>query len=85
MSAGAFSDDTVAEASKKLVNIYIDCTAKGSNAELRKKYGLQYYPTVKFLDGDGKVIEDLKGRDAKAVAAQMNKIAEKHSSKDEKK
>lgn len=61
-------------ASAGLVPIYVDCSAKGSNAELQQKYGVRGYPTVLFLDPEGTPIEPLGAREAPKVKEQIDKI-----------
>ncbi|HYF00334.1 MAG TPA: hypothetical protein VEJ18_15540 [Planctomycetota bacterium] len=71
MSAGAFSDPAVVEASKALVCVYVDCDWGKKNRELSERYGVRGYPTVLFCDPSGKPVERLRSHDPKDVAAQM--------------
>lgn len=79
MSAGAFSDPAVVEASKGLVCVYVDCDWGRKNRDLSERYGVRGYPTVLFCDPSGRPIERLKSHDAKAVAAQMREIVARPS------
>ena len=81
MSAGAFSDDKVVEASKKLLCIFVDCDWGKKNKDVSDKYAVRGYPTVIFMDPDGKEIDRLKQRDAASVTAQIDDIAKKHPGK----
>ncbi len=63
------------EASKSIVNVFVDCDWGKKNSDLSKKYGVRGYPTVIFTDSKGEVIEPLGGRDSASVKAQIEKIA----------
>jgi len=63
----------VVEASKNLVNVFVDCDWGRKNTDLSKKYGVNGYPTVIFTDSKGKVIEPLGDRSPEAVLAQIQK------------
>ena len=67
------------EASKSLVNVFVDCDWGKKNTDLSKKYGVRGYPTVIFTDSKGTVIEPLAGRDPASVKAQIEKIAKANS------
>jgi thiol-disulfide isomerase/thioredoxin len=45
---------------KQFVNFKIDCE-KGEGPEIAKKYGVNAYPTMLFLDGEGKVVHKIVG------------------------
>ncbi len=79
MERGAFSDDSVVEASKKIMPVLVDCDWGNKNQDVSGKYGVRGYPTVIFTDPDGKEVERLKGRSAGAVAGQINNVAEKYA------
>ncbi|HLF92198.1 MAG TPA: hypothetical protein VJB14_01955 [Planctomycetota bacterium] len=81
MSAGAFSDDKVVEASKKLLPIFVDCDWGKKNNDVSTKYAVRGYPTVIFTDPDGKEIARLGKRDAASVASQIEDVAKKFEKK----
>ena len=67
------------EAAKDLVLVLVDCTKKGKNEGLKKKYGIRGYPTVVFCDPKGKAVGRLgRDRSSKAVAKEFKKFAQKH-------
>ena len=59
--------------------VFVDCDWGKKNEDLSTKYKVQGYPTVTFLDPEGKEVGELGGRDATTVAAQITEIAKKHS------
>lgn len=61
------------EASKNLVNVFVDCDWGKKNTDLSTKYAVRGYPTVIFTDSKGKVIEPLGDRSAEGVLAQIQK------------
>lgn len=65
------------EASKNLVNVFVDCDWGKKNTDLSTKYSVRGYPTVIFTDAKGKVIEPLGDRSAEAVLAQIEKNSKK--------
>lgn len=60
-----------------LVPIYVDCTAKGQNGELQKEYSVEGYPTVLYLDPQGKRIKEMGSREAGAVTGEISGVAKK--------
>jgi hypothetical protein len=79
LERGAFSDDSVVEASKKLMPVLVDCDWGKKNKDVSGKYGVRGYPTIIFTDPDGKEVERLHGRDAASVAGQINGVAKKYA------
>lgn len=61
------------EASKNLVNVFVDCDWGKKNTDLSTKYAVRGYPTVIFTDAKGKVIEPLGDRSPEGVLAQIQK------------
>ena len=57
--------------------IYVDCTEKGQNGDLQSKYGVKGYPTVLYVDSEGKQIKEMGSRDAGAVSGEINGVAKK--------
>ncbi|MBM4014865.1 MAG: hypothetical protein FJ293_07865 [Planctomycetes bacterium] len=66
------------EASKQLVNVFVDCNWGKKNTDLSGKYGVRGYPTVIFTDSKGDEIEKLGSRDPAAVKTQIEAIAKKY-------
>jgi len=81
LSAGAFSDDKVVEASKKLMCIFVDCDWGKKNNDISTKYAVRGYPTVIFTDPDGKETGKLGARDPAAVLSQIEEAAKKAEKK----
>jgi thiol:disulfide interchange protein len=65
----------VVEASKNLVNVFVDCDWGKKNTDLSKRYEVNGYPTVIFTDSKGKVIEPLGDRSAEGMLAQIQKLS----------
>jgi hypothetical protein len=74
LSAGAFSDPQVVEASRKLTCIFVDCAWGKKNVEFIQQYGVRNYPTVLFCEPDGRLLETLKHRDVAGVVAQIDAV-----------
>ena len=77
----------VEEASKKFELVFIDSpqdksvlseTAKAKNPELTKKYGIRGFPTLKYIDAEGKASDAPRARDLtpKAYAEKLAKELE---------
>ena len=65
------------EASKQLVNVFVDCDWGKKNTDLSGKYGVNGYPTVLFLDPSGKQFDSLEDRSPEGVLAQINAAAKR--------
>jgi hypothetical protein len=68
----------VAAAAGNVVPIYVDCTAKGSFPELQEKYKVKGYPTVLYVDAEGKQIRESGTREAGALVAEIGNVAKKY-------
>jgi thioredoxin-like negative regulator of GroEL len=79
LERGAFSDDSVVEASKKLMPVLVDCDWGKKNQDVAGKFGVRGYPTIIFTDSEGKEVERLHVRDAASVARQIDGVAEKYT------
>lgn len=72
-----FSDKRVAEASARLVNIYIDVD---KNYDALSVYKVRGIPAIFFLSPNGEVVERYSGdRSAASFVKQMTAIADKHT------
>jgi thiol:disulfide interchange protein len=61
MAANVFTDPAVGEYfNKNFVNLKIDME-KGEGVQLSQQYQVQYYPTLFFIDANGKIIKKLVG------------------------
>jgi hypothetical protein len=78
LSAGAFSDPAVIEASKKLVCVFVDCDWGKKNNDLSDKFKVRGYPTVAFCDPEGSQVGSLGSREPSAVAGQINDVVAKY-------
>jgi len=81
LSAGAFSDPAVMEASKKLMCVFVDCDWGKKNNDLSDKFNVRGYPTVVFCDPEGKQVASLGSREPSAVASQIAEVAKKYGGK----
>jgi thiol:disulfide interchange protein len=76
MKKYVFTDKRVSEASRRLVNIYIDVD---QNFDAIATYKVRGIPAVFFLSPTGEIISRYSGdRSASAFAKQMNAIADQH-------
>jgi len=69
----------VVNASKGLVNVFVDCNWGKKNTDLSTKYAVRGYPTVIFTDSKGELIEPLADRSPEGVKKQIETIAKKYS------
>ena len=61
MAANVFTDPSVAEFfNQNFINAKIDME-KGEGPELRNKYGVNAFPTLLFIDGDGNLVHSEEG------------------------
>ncbi len=54
-----FSDSRVADAAKSLVAVRVNAEKEGE--DVARKYDVQGYPTILFVDGSGKVVHRVDG------------------------
>jgi hypothetical protein len=66
----------VVEASRNVACIFVDCDWGRKNKELSAQYGVKYYPMVLMCDTTGKVIGELKHRDADKVANALKVLSD---------
>lgn len=70
----------MAQAATTLVPIYVDCTNSNPQSdELAKRYNVQGFPTVLFLDSNGTKVEELASRAAAGMRDQIARIVQAHS------
>lgn len=61
MAANVFTDAAVGDYfNKNFVNLKIDME-KGEGVQLSKQYQVQYFPTLFFIDANGKVVKQIVG------------------------
>jgi thiol:disulfide interchange protein len=77
LDAGAFSDEKVVKTARKIIPVFLHASATGG-MEYRKQYGVTGSPTVMFVGGDEKKIEDLKSREADGMVKQIEEVAKKY-------
>ena len=68
LSAGAFSDEQVIEASKQVVCVYIDLEWGRKHMDLGEHYRVQAFPTVIYTDHEGAEIGRMSTFDAGVIA-----------------
>ncbi|MSR47894.1 MAG: hypothetical protein EXS13_12675 [Planctomycetes bacterium] len=66
------------EASKSIINVFVDCDWGKKNADLSAKFGVRGYPTVIFVDSKGNQIEELGDRSPEGAKKQIEAIAKKY-------
>jgi thioredoxin-related protein len=59
----------------------VDCDWGKKNNDISTKYGVRGYPTVIFVDPEGKEVDRVKKRDAASIIAQIEDVAKSHSKK----
>jgi hypothetical protein len=67
----------VVAAARKIVPILVDCSEKGSQQELRDRYGVRGFPSVVYVDPEGKKLKDMGGREPKAIITDVDGLAAK--------
>lgn len=61
LARDVFTDNDVADYfNEHFVSLKVDCE-KGEGPELRKQFGVSSYPTLLFIDGEGKVVNKILG------------------------
>jgi len=68
----------VVAATQLIVPILVDCSERGQNEELQKKYNVQGYPTVLYVDPQGEKIREMGSRDAGPIVKEIEGLAKKH-------
>ena len=81
LSAGAFSDAGVVEASKRFVCLFVDCAWGKKNVEMSSRFRVTTYPTVVCCDSEGNVVGTLDVADAPSVARVLNRVADRFGPK----
>lgn len=62
MSAHTFKDENVAKLfNSKFINLKIEMEKNPIGPELSRKYSIRAYPSLLFIDGDGKVVKYVVG------------------------
>ena len=77
MERGAFSEAKVVAASKGVVCILVDCNWGKANTDLSTKYKIRGYPTILFVDKNGKVVQRASRR-PEELASQFAKHAKSY-------
>ena len=67
----------MAAAAGTVVPIYVDCTSSESFSDLKSKYEVKGYPTVLYVDPEGKQIKEMGSREAGAITGEINGVAKK--------
>lgn len=65
----------------RVVPILVDCSKQGQNADLQQKYKIEGYPTVVYVDPEGKMIKEMGSRDASAICKEIEGLAAKFPGK----
>lgn len=63
MAKTTFQSDEVGDVfNKKFINLKIDAEKDADGPSISKKYGVSAYPTLLFINGDGKLVKKLVGK-----------------------
>ena len=81
LSAGAFSDKEVVDATKNVVCVYVDCEWGHKHVDLLMKYQVQSFPTVVYADSDGEEVGRMKSFDPEVLASEFATHARDHAKK----
>lgn len=74
MAATTFKDAEVGkEFNERFINLKIDAEEDADGPRISKKYGVTAYPTLLFVDGSGKLVKKLIGKQTKEKL--LNQIA----------
>ena len=62
MAATSFKDEGVGEIfNKQFINLKIDCEKDADGSEISRRYKISAYPTLLFIDADGKLKKQIVG------------------------
>jgi len=62
MAATSFKDEGVGEIfNKQFINLKIDCEKDADGPEISRRYKISAYPTLLFIDADGKLKKQIVG------------------------
>ncbi|MCB0826151.1 MAG: thioredoxin family protein [Armatimonadetes bacterium] len=76
MAAEAFTAKPFKEASKNMILVKIDAEIR---TDLAQRYGIEAYPTVKFINGKGDLVHEYVGYGGiQHVVGEVNTAAQKH-------
>ena len=68
----------MAAASGRVVPIYIDCTDREHPPEIKNKYNVSGFPTVVWIDPEGKKLKDVVGQnDANSYTSAIDSVSKK--------
>lgn len=72
MSARTFTDANVGQYfNDKFINLKVEMEKDADGPEIARRYKIQAYPTLLFINGDGKLVHSILGfRDASAFLAE---------------
>lgn len=65
-------------AAQRLVPVLVDCSERGQNEALLKKYSVEGFPTVIYVDPEGKQIREMGSRDASPITKEIESVSAKY-------
>lgn len=76
MAATAFKEQEVGDVyNSKFINLKIDCEKDADGPEIAKRYKIRAYPTLLFIDAEGKLVKSVIGmRDGNQLIALSESI-----------
>lgn len=66
------------QSAQRLVPVLVDCSERGANEALMRKYQVQGFPTVIYVDPEGKPIQEMGSRDAAAIVREIEQVSRKY-------
>lgn len=61
LDKNTYSHKDVIDAAKKMVSVKLNPETSAEGAEIAKKYGVQGFPTILFINADGLILENIGG------------------------
>jgi hypothetical protein len=61
-----------------VIPILVDCSKNGQNGDLQTKYKVEGYPTVVYVDPEGKLIKEMGSREAASIVKEIEGLAAKY-------
>lgn len=82
LDAGAFSDDDVVAAARRLLPVMLDLPNDAAHSDLRVRLKVTAIPTLLILEPDGKTTSEITVREAPEIAAELTKAGRKFPGRD---
>ncbi len=79
LSAGAFSEDSVVQATKDVVCVYVDLEWGRKHADLAERYGVRQMPTVIYADPEGEEVSRMRSFDPTEMVGELQSLVRDHA------